>query len=188
MNIFAILTNLICRFRGEVSTYTLIKRGMNVGKNFHRMNGVWIDPGHAWLISIGDDVTIAPRVTILAHDASPQAFRQITKIGRVNIGDSVFIGAGSIILPGVTIGNNVVIGAGSVVTKDIHDNCVAAGNPAKNIMTISDYLDKIDNMEIFFDSPHDYFPNISDERRKMQRHVLSDNRFALLGKKSNNID
>lgn len=183
MNIFAILTNLICRFRGEVSTYTLIKRGMSVGKNFHRMNGVWIDPGHAWLISIGDDVTIAPRVTILAHDASPQAFRQITKIGRVNIGDSVFIGAGSIILPGVTIGDNVVIGAGSVVTKDIPDNCVAAGNPAKNIMTISDYLDKIDNIEIFFDSPHDYFPNISDERLKMQRRVLSDNRFALLGKK-----
>lgn len=145
----SLLKSLLARIRGEVVIDTLIKRGMTVGKNFHCMNGVWIDPGHAWLISIGDDVTIAPRVTILAHDASPQAFRQITKIGRVNIGDSVFIGAGSIILPGVTIGDNVVIGAGSVVTKDIPDNCVAAGNPAKNIMTISDYLDKIDNIEIF---------------------------------------
>lgn len=180
----SLLKSLLARIRGEVVIDTLIKRGMTVGKNFHCMNGVWIDPGHAWLISIGDDVTIAPRVTILAHDASPQAFRQITKIGRVNIGDSVFIGAGSIILPGVTIGDNVVIGAGSVVTKDIPDNCVAAGNPAKNILRISDYLDKIDNIEIFFDSPHDYFPNISDERRKMQKCVLSNNRFVLLGKKS----
>jgi maltose O-acetyltransferase len=55
-----------------------------------------------------------------------------TKIGLVKIGDNVFIGAGSIILPNVKIGNNVIIGAGSIVTKDVPDNSLVAGNPAKH--------------------------------------------------------
>jgi maltose O-acetyltransferase len=65
-----------------------------------------------------------------------------TRIGKVTIGNRVFIGASSVILPGVTIGSNVIIGAGSVVTKDIPDNVVAAGNPAKVLMPINDFLTK----------------------------------------------
>lgn len=173
---------LLARIRGEAVIDTLIKRGMTVGKNFHCMNGVWIDPGHAWLISIGDDVTIAPRVTILAHDASPQAWRQTTKIGRVHIGNSVFIGAGSIFLPGVRIGDNVIIGAGSVVTKNIPNNCVAAGNPAKTIMSISDYLNKIDNIDIKFGTDY-LFPKISTKKINEMNVALSRNRFGLLVRK-----
>lgn len=176
------LREIIYKLRGEVSTPTLLKRGLSIGKNFHRMNGVWIDPGHAWLISIGDDVTIAPRVTILAHDASPQAWRGVTKIGAVKIGSCVFIGAGSIILPGVCIGNDVIIAAGSVVTASVPDNCVVGGNPAKKIMDLSVYIERIDKIDHFFDSPFDYFPNISSERRRMQQTILNTNRFALLGK------
>ena len=141
------LREIIYKLRGEVSTPTLLKRGLSIGKNFHRMNGVWIDPGHAWLISIGDDVTIAPRVTILAHDASPQAWRGVTKIGAVKIGSCVFIGAGSIILPGVCIGNDVIIAAGSVVTASVSDNCVVGGNPAKKIMDLSVYIERIDKID-----------------------------------------
>ena len=105
----AFFKDLIYRLRGEVSTKWLIKNGMKVGKNFSRQNKVHLDPGHCWLIEIGDDVTLAPEVMILCHDASSWRFTHCTKIGKVEIGNKVFIGARSVILPGVRIGNNVII-------------------------------------------------------------------------------
>ena len=62
--------------------------------------------------------------------------------GGVSIGDNVFIGMHSTILKGVNIGNNVIIGANSLVNKDIPNNCVAAGNPCKVIMTLDEYYEK----------------------------------------------
>lgn len=121
----------------------LYKRGLKVGKNFRRMGGVIIDPTHCYHITIGDNVTLAPRVHILAHDASTFIFMGKTRAANVRIGNNVFIGASAIVLPGVTIGNRVVIGAGSVVTKNIPDNSVAVGNPARVICTVDEYLDKI---------------------------------------------
>ena len=59
--------------------------------------------------------------------------------GRVSIGDYVYIGNNSLILPGVTIGSHVLIAAGSVITKSIGDNVVVAGNPARIICSIQDY-------------------------------------------------
>lgn len=136
------IKEIIYRFRGEYTTERLIKMGMKVGKNFGRLNGVILDPSHCWLIEIGDNVTLAPRVHILCHDASTKTFLDYTKIGRVTIGNKVFIGAESVILPGVTIGNNVVIGANSTVTHNIPDNSVAVGSPAKVICSLGDYLEK----------------------------------------------
>ena len=118
----------------------LKKRGLTVGENFNMIGGVIIDGDHCWHITIGDNVTLAPRVHILAHDASTKMHLNYTKIGKVTIGNHVFIGASSIILPGVTIGNNVVIGAGSVVSHDLPDGVVAAGNPAKALGTLDDFL------------------------------------------------
>lgn len=120
----------------------LLKRGLVVGENFTRMGGVIIDPSHCYHIRIGSNVTLAPRVQILAHDASTFAFLGKTRVSNVRIGDNVFIGASSIVLPGVTIGNSVVIGAGSVVTKSIPDNSVAVGNPARVICSVDEYLEK----------------------------------------------
>lgn len=136
------LKKIIYRIRGEVPTSELIKLGMKVGKNFRRNEHCIIDNSHCWLISIGDDVVLAPRVHILAHDASMWNELGYTKIAETKIGNNVFIGAGSIILPGVTIGNNVIIGAGSVVTKNIESNTVAAGNPAKPIMEYHSFIQK----------------------------------------------
>ena len=136
------LKEFVYRLRGEYTTEKLISMGMTVGKNFNRLNGVILDPGHCWLIEIGDNVTMAPRVHILCHDASTKQFLDYTKIGRVTIGDNVFIGAESVILPGVTIGDNVIIGANSTVTHDIPDNSVAAGSPARVICSLDDYLAK----------------------------------------------
>lgn len=137
-----ILKELLYRLRGEYTTEKLISMGMKVGKNFGRLNGVILDPSHCWLITIGDNVTMAPRVHILCHDASTKCFLGYTKIGRVTIGDNVFIGAESVVLPGVTIGNNVIVGANSTVTHDIPDGVVVAGSPARVICTLEEYLAK----------------------------------------------
>lgn len=136
------IKEFVYRLRGEFTTEKLISMGMQVGKNFKRLNGVVLDPGHCWLIEIGDNVTMAPRVHILCHDASTKIFLNYTKIGRVIIGNNVFIGAESVVLPGVTIGNNVVIGANSTVTHDIPNNSVAVGSPARVISTLDTYLEK----------------------------------------------
>ena len=136
------LKAVIYRIRGEYTTEKLVKMGLKIGENFKRLNGVILDPSHCWLISIGDNVTMAPRVHILAHDASTKTFLNYTKIGRVIIGDNVFIGAESIILPNIKIGNNVVIGAGSVITKDVPSDSVYAGNPAKYICSTYEYIEK----------------------------------------------
>lgn len=137
-----IIKELLYRIRGEYTTEKLISMGMKVGKNFGRLNGVILDPSHCWLIEIGDNVTLAPRVHILCHDASTKQFLNYTKIGKVKIGDNVFIGAESVVLPNVRIGDNVIIGANSTVTKDIPDGVVAAGNPAKVICGIDEYLER----------------------------------------------
>lgn len=136
------LKELLYRIRGEYTTEKLISMGMKVGQDFGRLHGVILDPSHCWLIEIGDHVTMAPRVHILCHDASTKRYLNYTKIGRVTIGNNVFIGAESVVLPGVTIGSNVVIGANSTVTHDIPENTVAAGSPARVICTLEEYLAK----------------------------------------------
>lgn len=112
-----------------------ISNGLRIGRNCHVMGECIIDPGHCWLIEIDDRVTFAPRVHVLAHDASTKRELGYTRIAEVKVGDDVFVGAGSIILPGVKIGSKVVIGAGSVVTHSVPENSVAVGSPAKVIGT-----------------------------------------------------
>lgn len=133
------------RLRSEATTQELVDKGIKIGKNFSRQEKCLIDQSHCWLIQIGDDVTLAPRVHILAHDASTKRELGYTRIGLVNIGNRVFVGAGSIILPNVTIGDDVVIAAGSVVTKDIPKGSVAAGNPARVIDSYESYIKRKKN-------------------------------------------
>jgi len=114
--------------------------GFKHGERCAFMGEVIIDPGHCWLIEVGNDVTLAPRVHILAHDASTKRQLGYTRIAEVKIGNNVFIGAGSIILPGVHIGDDVIIGAGSIVSRDIPSNSVAVGNPCKVISSYTDYM------------------------------------------------
>lgn len=164
------------RFSDEISTQELIRQGLSVGKNFSRQEECIIDPSHCWLITIGDNVTLAPRVHILAHDASTKMHFDYTKIGHVNIGSEVFVGAGTIILPNVTIGNGVIIGAGSVVSKDIPSNSVAVGNPAKVVVSTDDYLAK--QTALFESNPvydESYTLNglITEQKKKEQKSDLA---------------
>lgn len=170
-----LLKNVIYRFRGEYTTEKLVSMGMKIGKNFNRLNGVILDPGHCWLIEIGNNVTIAPRVHILCHDASTKTFLGYTKIGRVTIGDNVFIGAESVILPGVCIGNNVVIGANSTVTHSVPENSVVAGSPAKVICSLNEYLEKEKKRMCtcpIYGEEYTLRKNVSIEKRMQQKNEL----------------
>lgn len=100
-----------------------------------------------WIISIGNNVYITEGSKFITHDGGVLLFRdrvpdlEITK--PISIGDNVYLGNNVTILPGVHIGNNVVIGAGAIVTKDIPDNTVAAGIPARVIKPIDEYFEKV---------------------------------------------
>ena len=102
--------------------------GKNIYANF---NLTLVDDTH---IYVGDNTMFGPNVTIATagHPISPSLREQGLQYNLpVHIGSNCWLGAGAIVLPGVTIGNNVVIGAGSVVTKDLPDNVVAVGNPCR---------------------------------------------------------
>lgn len=168
------LKELIYRIRGEYTTEKLIKMGMRVGENFTRLNDVILDPAHCWLIEIGNNVTMAPRVHVLCHDASTKQFIGYTKIGGVKVGNNVFVGADTVILPSVTIGNNVIIGAHSTVTHDITDNSVVVGSPAKIICSLDEYLGKEKRMKNSkcYGEEYTLRKNVSMEMRMKQNEEL----------------
>ena len=164
MSIADKLKDIIRRLTGEVPTSTLVKRGLIVGSDFNRQQGCYIDPTHCFLIEIGNNVTFSIRVTVLAHDASTKKILGYTKIGRVTVGDNVFVGANTTILPGVQIGNNVIVGAGSVVTRSIPDNMVAAGNPARVICSVEDYKAKWTTESRIFDHSYRFSKALTAEQ------------------------
>lgn len=162
--------------RGTLDIDRLIKDGLTVGKSFHAQYGVIIDPGHCWLIEIGDSVTLAPNVCILAHDASTKSATGHTKIGHVRIGNNVFIGAGTTVLPNVTIGNNVVVGAMSLVVKDLPDGGVYAGNPCVKIACYDEWVRKHEKRIAAspkFDEGY-IIGHITDEKKKEMKERLKD--------------
>jgi maltose O-acetyltransferase len=112
-------------------------RNIHVGRKFlanYNVTILDIAPVH-----IGDYVMIGPNtlITTVGHPMSPAKRREHAAQAKpVTIGNDVWIGGSCTILPGVTIGNNVVVGAGAVVTKDVPDNSVVVGVPARVIKTI----------------------------------------------------
>ncbi len=117
-----------------------------VGRNFYaNFNFTVLD---TCPVTIGDNVFFGPNCTVAAalHDLDPIRRRKRTRpdgslndleYGKpITIGNDCWIASNVVICAGVTIGNNVVVGAGSVVTRDIPDNCFAAGSPARKIKDI----------------------------------------------------
>lgn len=112
---------------------------IEIGENFFaNYNFTVLDVGR---VRIGENVQIAPNVSIYTagHPVHPESRNSGYEYGiDITIGDNVWIGGNTCVMPGVTIGNNAVIGAGSVVTKDIPDNVIAAGNPCRIIRKITE--------------------------------------------------
>ena len=166
----------IANIMSTVKLKRWMKRGLRVGNDFKLEKGASIDPSFPWLIEIGDQVTIAPNVLILAHDGSTKSFINYSKIGKVKIGNRVFIGAKSIILPNVTIGDNVVIGAGSIVIHDVPSNSVVAGAPACVISSLDTFIEKnkeIMKRTVLYDSTYTIAGKVTEEKKNAMKHSLS---------------
>ena len=129
------------------------------GRNIHFGNNIYgnfnltlVDDTH---IYVGDNTMFGPNVTVATagHPINAELREQGYQYNApVRIGKNCWIGAGALILPGVTIGDNVVIGAGSVVTKDIPSNVVAVGNPCRVLRSVGEK----DNIYYFKDKKIDW--------------------------------
>ena len=142
-----LIKKLFNRFFSKANSYDkdiqeLVSKGMTIGENCHFYSSENFDHIYPHLISFGDNVTVSTNVTILAHDASTNVVKCGTKLGCVTIGNNVFIGTGSTILCNTKIGNNVVIGAATLVNRDLPDDGVYAGVPARRICSIQEYEEK----------------------------------------------
>ncbi len=115
-------------------------RHIHFGKNVYCNFGVtMVDDTH---IYVGDYTMFGPNVTVATagHPLLPELRQQGYQYNfPVHIGKNCWIGAGALIMPGITIGDNTVIGAGSVVTKDIPSNCIAVGNPCHVLREVNDH-------------------------------------------------
>lgn len=112
-----------------------------------------------YLITVGNHVRINSGVQLITHDGGvwvlrgmQEDLRDIDLFGKISIGDNCHIGTNAIIMPGVTIGKNCIIGCAAVVTKDISDNSIAVGIPARVIERVEEYRDK--HMDEFSYSKH----------------------------------
>jgi len=152
------LFNFRLRSAGSYEKIEVYKKeyGFKAGKNI-RITGNVIFGTEAYLIEFGNDITITQNVYFHTHDGGVWVFRKeypnINIYRKIVVGNNVFIGANSSIMPGVTIGNNVVIAAGSVVTKDCEPDSVYGGVPAREIKTLSEYKEKVLKEALFTKSP-----------------------------------
>ena len=122
-----------------------------------------------WLITLGNNVHIVGGTVFIPHDGGTLILRDkvpdLELTSPITIGDNVYIGSRCIIMLGVNIGSNVIIGAGSIVTKNIPDNSVAVGIPARKIKTIDEYQAKAEKNSLHLG--HLYGKEKAEELKKI---------------------
>ena len=151
-NPLTILTDFLLIKRNPVKYARKI--GVQIGSNCRLLNTHARPFGsEPYLIRIGNHVTITSGVRFINHDGGMWVFRDkepdIELFGTIEIGNNVFIGMDTLILPGVKIGDNCVIGAGSIVTRSIEPNTVALGSPARPFKSISEYRESVNEKVVF---------------------------------------
>lgn len=129
------------RFLGIKGAEDFRRRGATIGRNFLG-NGPIINDRDCPFVTIGDDVVFGPQVMLIAHDAALRDHIGWTRMQKIAIEDRVYIGARSILLPGVTIGQDAIIGAGSVVTKSVPSGETWAGAPATRRGATSELIER----------------------------------------------
>lgn len=145
-NLLSIVISKLRLLRNPVKYYRSL--GVKIGKDCEIYTTVNFG-SEPYLITLGDHVRVNENVQFVTHDGGvwvlrhmEEALSDVDKFGPIRVGNNVHIGNNTIIMPGVTIGSNCIIGCGAVVTKDIPDNSVAVGVPAKVIESIDTYLQK----------------------------------------------
>lgn len=129
-------------FTSKVLASENIKKGILCDPGDNMNNYIQANNG----IVFGSNIELGPGVSIISSNHKSDNLRAHEKGKPITIGNNVWIGANSTVLPEVVIGNNVVIGANSLVNKDIPDNSVAVGNPCKVIKTKGAYTEDLSKM------------------------------------------
>lgn len=160
---------------GQVRADLLLRRaiadGLVIGKDV-RIAGFQRFSSEPYLISVGNHVAISGEVELVTHDGGTWVFRDepeyqgLQRFGRIDIEDNCFIGAGSILLPGIRVGPNSVVGAASVVTKSVPPNTVVAGVPAKHICNLEEYIAR--SVPRCQEIP----PDVVADRKKLKQFLL----------------
>lgn len=152
------------------------RKGVRIGKNTSVAYSAKFDT-EPYLVSIGDNCKITSDVRFVTHDGGVHVIRNldsncknIDKCLPISIGNNVFIGNKATIMLGVNIGDNVVVGYGSIVTKDIPDNVVVAGIPARIICTIEEYKEKVlkishNTKHMNYDEKMKYYMDVFDIKK-----------------------
>jgi acetyltransferase-like isoleucine patch superfamily enzyme len=134
-----------------------------------RITGIVDFGSEPYLIHLGSDVTLTADVRFVNHDGGVGVLRGrhpgLNVYDTITVGDRVFIGTRSIILPGVSIGSDVVIGAGSVVTRDVPDGTVAAGTPCRPIRPLEEYEQRALERATYWQG--------HPAARELKRHILA---------------
>tara|TARA_R110002051_G_scaffold265495_4_gene325347 strand:+ start:11065 stop:11517 length:453 start_codon:yes stop_codon:yes gene_type:complete len=127
--------------------------GVTIGENcriYGNSPNMWgTEP---FLIKIGNNVHITDRCRFITHDGGTLILRKFTPdlevTAPIKIGNDVYLGEETIIMPGININNNVIVGIRSIVTKDIASNSVVVGIPAKKIKTVDEYHEKLKKISL----------------------------------------
>ena len=173
------IKKLLYRERYNSQTYIdyLRKKGVQIGEHtvFFSPRTNVVDDNRPYLLKIGSRCKITAGVTLLAHDYSISVLRPVyhfitnDSTRQTVIGDNCFLGINSVIMGGVKIGNNVIVATGAVVTKDVPDNSVVAGVPAKVICSLEEFYIRKKNSQI-----KDSFLLANTIRREYQREPTID--------------
>mgnify|MGYP006277113717 CR=1 FL=1 len=150
---FTILYKVNNRVYMQLYPVFLRRLGVQIlGRPVYIAPSVNFDANDYTKITLGDKCVISSSVRLLTHDYSvsrvaiakgEKLVTEFRLIKPIFIGENSFVGTRSIIMPGVIIGKNVIVGAGSVVTRNIEDNMIVAGNPARIIGSIDEFWEKV---------------------------------------------
>lgn len=152
-----------------------IHAGVNMGSDNFIASRFW--SSEPYLITVGSHCQITNGAKLYTHGGAGAVRRWYPKFdtfGKVIIGDYVYIGNDAKIMPGVAVGDNVLIAAGSIVTKSIPANIVVAGNPAKYVCSIEEYIER--NIKYNIDSK-----GLSAEDKKCKLLSLEENKYIKKG-------
>ena len=151
--------------------------GANIGEGCSFVGRNISFSSEPYLVTLGNNVRVSFDVAFVTHDGETHILRQkypnISIYGTIEVGDNVFIGARSIIMPNVKIGSNCIVAAGSIVTKDVKENSIVAGVPAKQISSIDDY-EKKHEREFMFIADYKY-----DEKKRILIEHFEKNKRAI---------